>query len=320
MLNTKKKLSPRDFLLEGLLLVLIVVMTFANKHFMTVNNMFNILRNVAMQGIVAFGMTMVIINGEIDLSVGSTVAMSGIIFGLCYKKFTALPTTGVFVIALLIALFFATVIGLVNTFFVIKFKMPSMITTIATMNIIYGICALVTDGFPVLSFSAGFKKIGSIKLFGQVPISALYLVIVFLIILFVMNKTKFGRNVYACGGNAEAARLSGINVVLNKALTFIIVQWTAVISGIILSSQVQAGNFNYAKDWSLTIISSVVIGGASLNGGVGSVAGTMVGLLFLGVVNNAMTLMNYSEYAQYVVRGALMLFAVVMNTWQAKKR
>ena len=178
----------------------------------------------------------------------------------------------------------------------------------------------MTGGFPVLTFSDGFKKIGSIKLFGQVPVSALYLLIVFFVILLLMSKTKFGRNVYACGGNAEASRLSGINVVLTKALSFIIVQWTAVLSGIILSSQVQAGNFNYAKDWSLTIISSVVIGGASLNGGVGSVAGTMVGLLFLGVVNNAMTLMNYSEYAQFVVRGALMLFAVVMNTWQRKKR
>lgn len=319
MIQLKKKINWRNYLLVIMLVALIVVMSFANEHFFTTGNLLNILRNVAMQGIVAFGMTLVIINGEIDLSIGSTVAMAGIVFGMCYGKMEGTPNVVIFLVGLIISLALATIIGLLHTFFVIKFKMPSMITTIATQNIIYGLCALATGGFPVLSFSSGFKALGSTRLFGQIPISALYFIIVFLVVLFIMNKTKFGRNIYACGGNAEAARLSGINVVWTKALTFIIVQWTSVISGIILSSQVQAGNFNHAKDWSLTIVASVVIGGVSLNGGVGKVTGTMIGLLFLGVINNAMTLMNYSDYAQFVVRGALILFAVIMNTWQRKK-
>lgn len=317
------RISLNQYLLELLLLVLIAVMAFASPYFLTPGNFLNILRNISMQGILAFGMTMVIICGEIDLSVSSTVAMSGVMIGLCWGKWGSsgvMPGWFVFLIGILSACAVGTVTGLVNTYFVTKFKMPSMIVTLAMMNVLYGICAMISNGFPVVTFPGWYSTIGAGFTMEVIPNAAIFMLIVFLLIYIIMHKTKLGRDVYASGGNAEAARLSGINVVRTKAVCMVLVQITAVISGIILSSQVMAGNFTFAKDWGMTVISSVIIGGASFNGGIGTMKGTLVGLVFLGVVSNAMTLLNVGEYAQYVVRGSLMIFAVVMNTLQSRKQ
>lgn len=231
-----------------------------------------------------------------------------------------MPGWLVFLIGILSACAIGTVTGLVNTYFVTKFKMPSMIVTLAMMNVLYGICAMISNGFPVVTFPGWYSTIGAGFTMEVIPNAAIFMLIVFLLIYIIMHKTKLGRDVYASGGNAEAARLSGINVIRTKAVCMVLVQITAVISGIILSSQVMAGNFTFAKDWGMTVISSVIIGGASFNGGIGTMKGTMVGLVFLGVVSNAMTLLNVGEYAQYVVRGSLMIFAVVMNTLQGRKQ
>lgn len=318
-MTTQKTFDIKKYLLHIMLISFFVIMCFAHENFLTAPNVFNILRNIAMQGIIAFAVTLCVINGEIDLSVGSTVACTGIIFGLVFGKMN-LPEGVEFGIALLISLILGVLIAALHTVLVIEFYMPSMIATLSTQLMFFGIASVVTGGFPVLSIPKWFRKIGSLKLGGQFPITGVYVIIMFFVLYFILTKTKYGRNIYAVGGNREAARLSGINVVKTKFTSFLITQWCSVLSGIFLTAQTQAGSAQNGKEWWTTIISAVVIGGTSLSGGIGTLTGTVIGLLFLGVINNAMTLFNISDYVQFVVRGGLMIFAVILNKLQTKKK
>jgi ribose/xylose/arabinose/galactoside ABC-type transport system permease subunit len=165
-----------------------------------------------------------------------------------------------------------------------------------------------------------YNVLGAGRIFNVIPIPAVVLLLLFGIIFVVVNYTKLGRSVYAVGGNAEAARLSGINVNKVKIIVMVVVQVCSAISGILVSSQVLSSSANFGKGWEMTAISAVIIGGASLNGGIGRVSRTLVGLIFLGVIINGMTLLNVNEYAQYVVRGMLILLAVLINTVQTQKK
>lgn len=320
MMKSEKALKfIQKYILEILLICLIAAMALVNSSFLTPGNLLNILRNMALQGVIAFGMTVVIIGGEIDLSVGSTVALTGVIIGLCCGKFQGADgsMTGGFIIGLALALLVAVVVGILNAFFVTKYKLPSMIVTLAMQFILYGIAATISKGFPITTLPAWYDIIGSGE-FLHIPVMALIMVGVFIAIHILMSKMKIGRNIYAVGGNQEAARLSGINVVSTKIFIMIIIQICCVISGIMISSQVMSGSFTFGKGWEMTAIAAVVIGGTSFNGGIGKAKGTFIGLIFLGVILNAMTLMNVSEYVQYIVRGGLILFAVVINSFNTK--
>jgi ribose/xylose/arabinose/galactoside ABC-type transport system permease subunit len=298
-------------------------MSATTNGFFTVDNLLNILRNMSLQGCIAFGMTMVIIAGEIDLSIGSTVALSGIIIGLVSGK---LSKAGVMSmdqavwIGVALSVLVAAAIGLFNSWLLTKFKMPSFIITLAMMNVLYGIAAIISKGFPVTTFPTSYNILGAGKLFNVIPIPAIVLMVVFAIVYVVMNYTKLGRSVYAVGGNAESARLSGINVTRIKVTVMVVVQVCCAISGVLVSSQVLSAMPSFGKGWEMTAISSVIIGGASLSGGIGRVWRTLVGLIFLGVIINGMTLLNVNEYAQYVVRGGLILVAVLINTVQTQKK
>jgi ribose/xylose/arabinose/galactoside ABC-type transport system permease subunit len=221
---------------------------------------------------------------------------------------------------MLLSLVVAGAIGLFNGWLLTRFKMPSFIITLAMMNVLYGLAAIISNGFPVTSLPKWFNVFGAGRVFNVIPVPAIVLIIVFVVNLIIMNYTKFGRSVYAVGGNAESARLSGINVTKVKVVAMVMVQICSAISGILISSQVMSGSSTFGKGWEMTAISSVIIGGASLSGGLGSVARTMVGLIFLGIIINGMTLLNVNEYAQYVVRGGLILVAVLINTIQTQKK
>jgi ribose/xylose/arabinose/galactoside ABC-type transport system permease subunit len=310
-------------MLEVILVLLIVVMSVTTRGFLTVNNLLNILRNMSLQGCIAFGMTMVIIAGEIDLSIGSTVAITGVIIGLTTGKLSALGVMGTeqaVVLGIVLSFLAAILSGLFNGWLLTRFKMPSFIITLAMMNVLYGIAAIISNGFPVTSLPKWYNVFGAGRIFNIIPVPALILLIVFAVCYVIMNYTKFGRAVYACGGNAEAARLSGINVNKVKITVMIAVQFCSALSGVLVSSQVMSGAFSFGKGWEMTAISSVIIGGASLSGGLGSVSRTLVGLIFLGVIINGMTLLNVNEYAQYVVRGMLILIAVLINTVQTQRK
>ncbi len=310
------------YMMEIILLVICIVVAFTAKGFFTVPNLLGILRSSSLKGVIAFGMTMVIICGEIDLSISSTVAISGIIAATVSGKLDGMGIgmdTGIW-IGILAAFLFSALIGFVNGYIRVKFNIPTFIITLAMMNIIYGLAAILSNGFPVTTLPSWYNIFGAGTVAGVIPVPAIILVVVFVIVHIIMTYTTFGRSVYAAGGNPEAARLSGVNVKKVKIIVMIVVQLTAALGGIMCSSQVMSAAHNFGKGWEMDVIASVIIGGASMNGGIGKVRGTFVGIIFLGVLLNGMTLMNVNEYVQYVVRGGLILMAVLINTIQLNRQ
>lgn len=320
MLTDKMTDRVKRSMLEIILLVLCVILAFRAEGFFSTANLLNVLRNVSMQGIIAFGMTMVIISGEIDLSVGSAVAFAGCLAAVLTKILSAagLPVPLAVMLAICCCLIVGFAIGSFTGLVRTRYNVPTFITTLAWMTALRGISYLITNGFPVTSFPEWYNFLGGGYLFG-IPFPAIVFIAIFIVVSIVMNYTTFGRSIYAVGGNAEAARLSGINVTRIKILVMGIVALLAALAGIMQSAEIMAGTATTATMWELEIIAAVIIGGTSLTGGVGTVWGTLIGVIFLGVLVNGMTLMNVSEYWQYVVRGALILSAVLINRAQSTK-
>jgi ribose/xylose/arabinose/galactoside ABC-type transport system permease subunit len=309
-------------ILESILVLLCILLAFTATGFLTADNLLNVLRNVSMQGVIAFGMTMVIISGEIDLSVGSAVAFAGCLTAFLTLKLTGewftLPLPLAIAVSILATLAVGFMVGTFTGFMRNRYQVPSFITTLALMTGLSGAAELITNGFPLTPFPAWYNFIGGGYLLG-IPFPALLFLLTFAILQFLMNYTSFGRSVYAVGGNAEAARLSGINVKRVKTMVFGITAFLAALSGVMVSSEIMSGTATAAKGWELDIIAAVIIGGTSFMGGVGRIWGTMIGVVFLGVIMNGMTLLNVSEYWQHVVRGAIILVAVLLNLLQKGK-
>ena len=312
-----------DHIIEILLIILVVAMTCVSDTFFTVNNIMNIFRNQALKGVIAFGMTMVIISGQIDLSIGSQVALAGVIVARFCRDLptaTGCSVTAACLLGILISIVVAVLMGGLHSFLEHKFHMPAFIITLATLNVMYGLSGMICEGFPIANaFPNWFLQIGIGKV-GVVPVPAIILLAVFLIAHFVMRYTTTGRSIYAIGGNPESARLSGINVFKTKFIVFASVQVMCVLAAFMHSAQVASGSYSFGKGWEVDVISSVVIGGTSMAGGIGKPWGTLMGILFMGVVVNAMTILDVDIYAQYVVRGAIMIFAVLMASLQSKAK
>jgi ribose/xylose/arabinose/galactoside ABC-type transport system permease subunit len=310
----------RKHMLEVILLILCAILAFKAENFFSTDNLLNVLRNVSMQGIIAFGMTMVIISGEIDLSVGSAVAFAGCFTAYLtqYSSRAGLPLEAGIPLAIVATLMIGAMVGAFTGFIRMKFQVPTFITTLAWMTALSGAAELITDGFPLTPFPEWYNFIGGGYLYG-IPFPAIIFVLVFIIVHFIMNYTSFGRAIYAIGGNMEVARLSGIRVKAVKISVMAIVALLAMLSGIMQSSEIMSGSPTTAKGWELDVIAAVIIGGTSLMGGAGTVRGTLVGIIFLGVLVNGMTLMNVNEYWQHVVRGTLILLAVLINRFQLQR-
>jgi ribose/xylose/arabinose/galactoside ABC-type transport system permease subunit len=312
----------RQLVMELVLLALCIFLAIRADGFLSIDNLLNVLRNVSMQGVIAFGMTMVIIAGEIDLSVGSAVAFSGCVTAWLAQWLVGSPMHLAMGIALPLAIVAAVglgfVIGCSTGFLRVRFSVPTFISTLAWMTVLRGAAGLITNGFPLTPFPDWYNFLGGGYVLG-IPFPAIIFVATFIIIQFLMSFTSFGRSIYAVGGNAEAARLSGINVRTVKILAMGIVALLAALSGVMQSSQIMAGSATTAVGWELDVISAVIIGGTSLLGGAGTIWGTLVGVIFLGVLLNGMTLLNITEYWQQVVRGGLILAAVLINVAPAKK-
>lgn len=316
-----KKLKLHEYILEAILILLILMFALSAPGFFTMRNALNVLRSVSMQGIIAFGMTLVIISGEIDLSVGSGVAFAGCVAAFVTKHLTdaGVPLVGAILLGLTAALCLGFLIGLLTGVFRTRFKVPTFITTLALMTALSGAANLLTNGFPITPFPQWYNYFGGGYLFG-IPFPAILFLVVFGAVYFLSNYTTFGRAVYAIGGNEEAARLSGIKVTRVKNLTMGLVGILTAVSGILVSSQIMSGTPTTAKGWELDVISAVIIGGVSLQGGQGRIWGTFIGVIFLGVIINGMTLLNVNEYWQYVVKGVLILSAVLLNQLQEMRR
>jgi ribose/xylose/arabinose/galactoside ABC-type transport system permease subunit len=309
----------KKYMMELILSFIVIVLVVTAPGFFTLPNILNIFRNVALAGVISFGMTMTIIGGEIDLSVGSSIALSAVLTATitgAIAKAGIMPMESAVFVAMACALVVGFGIGLLNGFIRTRFNIPSFIITLAMLNVIYGSAALISKGFPVTTLPDWYNWIGAGQLFGVFPVPAIWLLIAFAVVFVIMNLTRFGREVYAVGGNPESARLSGINVTMVKITILVAVQVLAAFSGIILSAQVMSGSSTFGRGYEMDVISAVIIGGASLNGGIGKVWGTMIGIVFLGVINNGMTLFGVGDFEKYIVRGLLILFAVLLNTIQ----
>lgn len=319
--------------MEIILILLIVASSIMSPVFLTLSNWMTILGGrSAMKGIIAFGMTFVIICGEIDLSIGSTVGISGII---CAEIMISMTNAGVSsavagIAGIVAALLVGVVIGLINGLLMVTFHMPSFIVTLGMTNAVYGLAQIIAP-YTVTGLPMWYKWFGSGRLFqfGEVeaatlrnlpPVPVMFLVILFVVALILLTRTKFGRAVYAVGGNAESARLSGINVKAVRVAVMTIVQFCAAFAGIIMSSSVTSASFTFGVGWEMDVIASVIIGGASLAGGSGTALGTMIGVIFLGVVNDIMALCSVSTAMQYVVQGGLVVFAVLLNSIHIRRK
>ena len=323
-LFSKKKTNNflLDHMIELLLVVIIVALALAEPVFLSKGNILNVLRNSAMKGVIAYGMCLVIISGEIDLSVGSQVALSAVIVARTAKFLEGFGISLAYgaIVGVVLALAVGLLVGIFHAWARHKFGMPSFIVTLANLNIMYGLAAIICKGFPITAcFPEWYVWLGTGRIF-EIPVPAIVFLLVFVVFWFLTEKTDLGRKIYAVGGNAEAARLNGISVWKTRLFVMCVIQVMCILSGVMNSAQVRSATFGFGRGWETQIISSVVIGGTSMLGGIGTMWGTLIGVLFTGIINNGMTLLNVNEYMQYVVNGGLMFFAVWFNTYMTKKR
>jgi ribose/xylose/arabinose/galactoside ABC-type transport system permease subunit len=314
-----------DHIIEVFLVILIIALAFGTKNFMTWANWMNIFRANSLKGVIAFGMTMVIIAGLIDLSIGSTVGLTGVIVALACRDLTAagLSLDLAAVIGIVLCLLLAIGVGWFHGFFQHRTGMPPFIVSLVSLGALFGLAGMLSGGFPIANqFPVWFNQFGGGRVGGMngIPIPAIILIVSFLVVWFIMGYTTTGRATYAVGGNPESARLSGINVGKTKIFAFISVQVLAVISGFMTSGQVMSGTYSFGKGWELDVISMVIIGGTSFTGGVGTVWGTLLGVIFIGVIANGMTLLDFDIYTQNVVRALVMFLAVLISSYRAKAK
>jgi ribose/xylose/arabinose/galactoside ABC-type transport system permease subunit len=294
-------------------LVLFVILAFIAPHFLSELNLLNVLRQASFVGIVACGMTLVIISAEIDVSVGSAVALASATLGVLA---TNLGVPVFLAAALVIA--GAGLIGAGAGWVSVRFAIPSFIVTLALFTSYRGLALWLTNAFPVPIRDEGFLRLGGF--IGAIPISALIMLGAFVVFGLIAKRTVFGRSVYAVGGNAESARLSGISVSGVKISVFAITGALAGVVGVLLSARLGSGNAGIAVGFEFAVIAAVIIGGTSLYGGRGTLAGTFLGVMFVALLQNGMVLLDINPFVQQIVRGAAVLIAVLISqargTWK----
>lgn len=315
-MNLKKILigsqSGGIFLALILMCVLIASLT---PRFLTDSNLLVILNQVSVNAILAFGVTFVIISGGIDLSLGSMLAVAGVVAALFAKS-----DGGNVYVAVLITLGVGAFMGAMNGFTVILSKVPPFIVTLGTMTIARGAALIISSGRPVSDLSESYNFLGNGDLFG-IPIPILFLVGTYVVCHFVLTQTVFGRYVTAIGGNETAAWVAGIPVAKVKWWVYTLSGIFAALGGILLSARINTGQPNAGLGFELDAIAAVIIGGTSTRGGKGSMTGTLLGVLFIGVINNGLDLLNVSAYWQQVVMGGIIILAVVLDSvYQKMKR
>lgn len=317
-LSKNKVLGFLDRFKMFLLLIAVwVVLGIIEPKFLALSNTANIFKQIATNAILAAGMSFVILTGGIDISVGATLALVGAIS-------VDLIASGLnIVLVILIALALGALVGLFNGVFIAKFRLQPMIVTLATMSICRGLTYIYTKGSPItlktaLAGGAAYKWIGSGTLFGVIPFPLILVIVVYAIAYYILNKTAFGRRVYAVGGNEDAARLSGINTVWTKILSYMICGIMAAVAAIIISARVSSAQPNAGESYEMDAIAAVVIGGTSLRGGEGRVLYTIIGALIIGMLNNFLNLVGVDSYYQIVVKGIVILVAVLADAKTAK--
>ena len=322
-LETKKEkvsLVERFFILWdriGILLAFIVVCILfgiLTPVFFNPLNILNVIRQVSIIGVIAVGMTFVILLGGIDLSVGSVVAFTGIIAAGFQVKWG-----GSLFLSIVIPLLVGGGIGFLNGFISTKGGLHPFIVTLGTMSIFRGATLLVAKGRPISGMSRSFRFIGA-GMIGPIPFPVILFLGSVIIAAIILRRTVFGRYIYAIGGNEEAALLSGIRVDRYKVSAFTILGFLSALSGLILTSRLNSGELVAGEGYELDVIASVVIGGTSMMGGEGGVYGTLIGALLIGVISNGLNLLGVQPYWQMIVRGSIIILAVLMDKMKRRFR
>jgi ribose transport system permease protein len=267
-----------------------------------------------MMGIASVGMAFVLLLGGIDLSIGSNITLVNIVAAWFMVKANIHPVP-----ACLISLGMATGVGFFNGWVIANIKMPPLIVTLSTMTILEGLAFIVCGGVPIFGFPRWFTVIGQGYL-GPVPIPVIIMAVILAAGAFILNQTYFGRYFYAVGGNEEAASLSGINVKRVKYLVYTLSGFFAGVAGIVMLSRTMSGQALAGKGFEFDVLTAVVLGGVSVNGGYGRISNVVAGILILGVLSNGMVLMNITQYMQMVIKGAVLLAAVGFDCYQKQKK
>ena len=304
------------------LLVLMVVFAFTNKSFLDPINLFNVARQISITGLIALGMTSVILTAGIDLSVGSLLAFCGMVAAVVAKGGTAntlsLSTAGSqgfgWFAALVAATAVGTIAGGVQGIAITRLKVPPFVVTLGGLTIFRGLTLTISGGGPISGFTPDMRWFGT-GLVGPVPVPVIIFAVAAVLCHIVLRYTRYGRAVYAVGGNAEAARLSGLRVDRILVSVYVIVGFFAGLAAFVLSARLNSSEAVAGQGYELTVISAVVIGGTSLFGGIGSVGGTVVGAALIGILVNGLVLNNVSSYTQQVIIGVILIAAVAFDRW-----
>ena len=309
--NLKSLIS--EYFIFVIFIIIVIGLTILKPSFITPSNLVNILKQASINGILAFGMMFVIISGGFDMSVGSTVAFAGILAAMLGLGNNPL------ILALIAALLAGLGVGLINGVGVAVGDLPPFIMTLGTMTAVRGLALLASNGKPVIGMSEPYKAIAAGSVAG-IPMLAIFLVIVIIICSFVLAKTVYGRRVYACGGNLQAAKVAGINTTAIRISTFAIAGFLAGLCGFLMTSRVTIGQPTAAESYEMDAITACVVGGVSMTGGVGKPWGVVVGTLLITVIANGLDILGVSSHWQKIVKGVIIVLAVLIDVKGKSKK
>lgn len=307
----KKKINLKDYAVWIMLVVLIIGFSIATPNFMTGDNVITVLRQVSNMGIIAVGMTFVLIAGGIDLSIGNQMGLVGIATALFMTSGKMSP-----VVACALGLLIGIFVGLVNGVLITYTHMPPLICTLGMSYATKGLAFILTDGTPVYGLPESMKMLGQGYILGIVPVCVLMLVIIVVVGAFILKKTHLGRQIYAVGSNEESARLSGLSVSKVRVFVYTAAGFMSAISGLVMMSRVNSGQALSGNGMEMDALIACVVGGISITGGEGNALGMAGGMMVMGVLANGMAVMGLGEYMQMLVKGLVLIAVVALDCWQ----
>ncbi|WP_431225626.1 ABC transporter permease [Serratia sp. L9] len=296
--------------------------TWSSNYFLSDDNMLIVLRQISVNGILAIGMTFVIITAGVDLSVGSVLALSGIVaarFATTHSGLAIGDTAHAVLMPLIVALVIGIICGLINGTILARYRLQPFIVTMGMLSAARGLALLTTNGNPVSQLNNDFRWLGNGYAFG-IPVPVIIFITLFALAWVLLNKTLFGRYVYAVGGNQKSARTSGISVIQIKVLVYTLCAALAGVAGLILTARTGSAQTSAGSAYELDAIAAVVIGGTSMAGGIGTLVGTLFGVLIIGVMNNGLDLLGVQSYYQQIIKGALIVVAVLLDPSRKQQR
>jgi ribose transport system permease protein len=294
------------------LIIMSIVVGTVNKSFLSVGNLIDILRTMSFTFIVAAPLTFLLIAADMDLSIGAVTSLGGIVAAFAIKAGLPVP------VAILIALGAGALAGLVKALIIVYGALPAFIVTLGLQYVFNGIISITTQGMPISGFPDSFKVLGQLRLFGRVHFTILFAVILGIIFHVILTKTKFGRSVFAVGGNVETAKLAGINVKRVQITIHIMVSVFAALAGVLMASRFASAQANAGSGTELTIMAAVIIGGTSLFGGSGTVIGSAIGCVLLVVISNGLILMRIPSFWQNLIYGLILLISIAIDKYRQK--